>query len=196
MSLLGQQLLQFTSFSGSGNMECARWLFYKMWLELIQPNSFTFAGLLSACAHLNAFQSGKQLHGLVLKYGLETGVVVGSVMVDMYSKCGQMEDAITMFRMMPEKDTISWNGLIRGHAQNGDATKALKLFDEMVHLESPNVSPNDVTNMKSISREVNVLSYMSIYMSSVCCSLISFISNSFFRLLQFLLYFSHPRHLL
>ena len=39
--------------------------------------------------------------------------------------------------------------------QNGDATKALKLFDEMVHLESPTVSPNDVTNMKSLSREVN-----------------------------------------
>ena len=77
-------------------MECARWLFYKMWLELIQPNSFTFAGLLSACAHLNAFQSGKQLHGLFLKYGLETDVVVGSVMVDMYSECGQMENAIKM----------------------------------------------------------------------------------------------------
>ena len=88
-----------------------------MWLELIQPNSFTFSGLLRACAHLNAFQSGKQLHGLVLKYGLETGVVVGSVMVDIYFKCGQMEDAITVFRMMPEKDTISWNGIICGHSE-------------------------------------------------------------------------------
>ncbi|KAF3454287.1 hypothetical protein FNV43_RR04734 [Rhamnella rubrinervis] len=134
-----------TRFSESGNMECASWLFYETRFENIQQNSFTFASLLSACAHLNAFQSGKQLHGLVLKYGLETDVVMGSVMLDMFSKYGQMEDAITFFRMIPEKDTISCNGIIGGYAQNGEATKALKLFDEMVHLESPTVSPNDFT---------------------------------------------------
>ncbi|KAF3454288.1 hypothetical protein FNV43_RR04735 [Rhamnella rubrinervis] len=93
--------------------------------------------------HCGKIKGGKQLHGLVLNYGLETDVVVGSAMLDMYSKYGQMEDAITIFRMMPEKDTISWNGIICGYAQNGEATKALKLFDEMVHLESPTVSPND-----------------------------------------------------
>lgn len=134
-----------TGLSGNGNMEYARWLFYKMQLAGVEPNSFTFSSLLSACANINALQRGKQLHGLVLKHGLENDVVVGSATVDMYSKCGDMEDALTMFKMMREKDTVSWNGIICGYAQNGKATNALKLFDEIVKLKSPIVAPNDVT---------------------------------------------------
>nr|XP_048324600.1 pentatricopeptide repeat-containing protein At2g13600-like [Ziziphus jujuba var. spinosa] len=134
-----------TGLSGNGNMEYARWLFYKMQLAGAEPNSFTFSSLLSACANINALQRGKQLHGLVLKHGLENDVVVGSATVDMYSKCGDMEDALTMFKMMREKDTVSWNGIICGYAQNGKAINALKLFDEIVKLKSPIVAPNDVT---------------------------------------------------
>ncbi|OVA12784.1 Pentatricopeptide repeat [Macleaya cordata] len=130
-------------FSQSGLEKDAMWLFDQMRLAKVEPNSFTFGSLFSACATINAFYKGKQLHSLVVKYGLETDMVVGSAIVDMYSKCGEMNEALRIFKCMPERDLVSWNGMICGFAQNGEALKALKLFDEMV--QSTAVVPNHVT---------------------------------------------------
>ncbi|XP_077242518.1 pentatricopeptide repeat-containing protein At2g13600-like [Tasmannia lanceolata] len=117
------------------------------WMRLsgVEPNSFTFGGLLSACASANAFGRGKRYHGLVLKFGLEFDVVVGSAIIDMYSKCGEMNDAFRLFQSMPEKDFVSWNGIICGFAQNGEGMKALELFDEMVRSDQTMIAPNQVT---------------------------------------------------
>ena len=133
-------------FLQSGHMEEAMWLFYQMQLGDIEPNSFTFGGLLGACADANAFQKGRHFHGLVLKFGLlGADVVVGSAVVDMYSKCGEMGDALRAFQEMPERDIASWNGIICGYAQNGAGMKALKLYNEMVLLGPSGIAPNEVT---------------------------------------------------
>ncbi|KAF8396221.1 hypothetical protein HHK36_017835 [Tetracentron sinense] len=131
--------------SQSGNVKDAVWLFVQMRLSGLEPNSFTFGGLLCAFASANAFERGKQFHGLVLKFGLETNVVVGSAIVDMYTKCGEMNDALGFFERMPERDIVSWNGMICGFAQNGEAMKALELFNEMMQLGSTGIFPNHIT---------------------------------------------------
>ncbi|KAG9443641.1 hypothetical protein H6P81_014981 [Aristolochia fimbriata] len=109
----------------------------------IHPNSFTFGGLFSTCASSNSFEKGKEYHGLAIKYGLESDVVVGSAIVDMYSKCGEMQHAKEFFQRMPERDIVSWNGMICGFAQNGEAVEALNLFHEMVQIQG--IFPNNVT---------------------------------------------------
>ncbi|KAF3454290.1 hypothetical protein FNV43_RR04737 [Rhamnella rubrinervis] len=136
-------------FAGVGEMDAAM----KVFDEMPKRDLVAWNALISWYSKAGMVFEAVQLHSVVICrewktaswYGLETDVVVGSVMLDMHSKCGQMEDAITIFRMMPEKDSISWNEIICGYAQNGEAAKALMLFDEMVHLESPTVSPNVVT---------------------------------------------------
>ncbi|XP_010273363.1 PREDICTED: pentatricopeptide repeat-containing protein At2g13600-like [Nelumbo nucifera] len=131
--------------SQNGHENDAMWLFDQMRLADVEPNSFTLGGLLNTCANSNAFERGKRFHGLVLKFGLESDVIVGSAIVDMYSKCGEMNDALRVFQIMPERDIASWNAMICGFAQNGEALKALNLFDEMVQSSLKMVVPNHVT---------------------------------------------------
>ncbi|CAL9159546.1 unnamed protein product [Musa hybrid cultivar] len=120
-------------------------VFNSMRMAEVEPNSFTFGTLIGCCANVNAFDIGKQFHALVLKNGLELDVVVGSTIVNMYSKCGEITDALRLFQSLPERDIVSWNGVICGLAQNGEATTALQLFDEMVQLRLNGIMPNHVT---------------------------------------------------
>ncbi|KAI7983823.1 Pentatricopeptide repeat-containing protein [Camellia lanceoleosa] len=134
-----------SGISHRGRVSKAFWLFHKMRVANVEPNSFTFGALFGACANSSAFQKGKQFHGLVLKIGLEANVVVASAIVDMYSKCGETDDAFKVFQTMPERDIASWNGIICGFSQNGEAMKALKLYDELLLSKSPVIAPNGVT---------------------------------------------------
>ncbi|KAJ4978042.1 hypothetical protein NE237_008822 [Protea cynaroides] len=134
--------VMIAGLSHSGHEEDAMSLFDQMRLADVKPNSFTFGSILSACASANAFERGRKFHGLVMMFGLDTNVVVGSAIVDMYLKCGEMNDALKVFRSMPETDIVSWNGMICGYAQNGEGMKALDLFHEMLQMA---IVPNDVT---------------------------------------------------
>lgn len=111
----------------------------------MKPNSSTFGSLIGSCASANVLQKGKQYHALVLKSGLELDVVVGSAIMDMYSKCGEMDEAITLFHILPTRDLVSWNGIICGLALSGKASRALDLFDEMVREHQDAMTPNNVT---------------------------------------------------
>lgn len=52
-------------------------------------------------------------------------------LVTMYAKCGKLEQSSAVFHMMDERDVVSWNAIVAGHAQNGHLYEALCLFDEM-----------------------------------------------------------------
>ncbi|KAM7523419.1 hypothetical protein LguiA_013321 [Lonicera macranthoides] len=118
--------------------------FVRMRGSLVKPNSYTLSGLLSACASFGAFQRGKQLHGFVFKINMENDVIVGSAIVDMYSKGGEMNDALKFVRSMPERDIASWNAIICGFAQSDEVINALKLYEELI-LFNPIIVPNDIT---------------------------------------------------
>lgn len=108
----------------------------------VLPNKFTFATALNACANLSSLEEGKKVHGLRIKRGTEIDVCVDNALVDMYAKCGCMDDARGAFRLMNYRSVISWTTMIMGCAQNGQAREALEIFEEM-RLEG--VEPNDIT---------------------------------------------------
>ncbi|GKV28598.1 hypothetical protein SLEP1_g37621 [Rubroshorea leprosula] len=108
----------------------------------VKPNRFTLATAFNACAILSSWEEGKKLHGLRIKLGTETDVCVDNALLDMYAKCGSMDAAWTVFQLMNDRSIVSWTTMIVGCAQNGQARKALKIFDEMI-LEG--IEPNYVT---------------------------------------------------
>ncbi len=63
----------------------------------MQPNSFTFVGLLNTCASMVALEEGfkcRCAHEQIIHRGLEVGCFCGGVvLVDMHAQCGSMEDA-------------------------------------------------------------------------------------------------------
>ncbi|CAN6586463.1 unnamed protein product [Malus baccata var. baccata] len=67
---------------------------------------------------------------LAVKTGYEFDVFVGSSVVDMYAKCGEIRDARKVFDEIPKKNVVSWSGMIYGYTQLGQDEEALRLFKQ------------------------------------------------------------------
>lgn len=102
-----------------------------------------FPVVLKACAGLNALFAGKWVHGFVLKSGFVLNIYVGNALIDMYGKCGAMDEVVKVLKVMPVRDCVSWNSVITGCAASGMALEALDILDNM-HL-SGEIEPNLVS---------------------------------------------------
>ncbi|XP_073148923.1 pentatricopeptide repeat-containing protein At2g13600 isoform X1 [Henckelia pumila] len=125
-------------YTQKGDNEEALGLFLLLKRESMWPTHYTFGNLLNACANLSDLKLGRQAHTHVLKHGFrfqhgpEPDVFVGNSLIDMYMKCGSVEDGNRVFRNMVERDGVSFNAMIVGYAQNGKGIEALELFKEMI----------------------------------------------------------------
>jgi len=108
----------------------------------VSPNKFTFIQLIKACAPLRTLEDGRLVHKQLIQTGCESDVFVGSSLVDMYAKCGSIEDAWRVFNKMPSENVVTWSTMIWGHVQCGQGQKALGQFQEM---KQEGVDPNSVT---------------------------------------------------
>ncbi|XP_068642030.1 pentatricopeptide repeat-containing protein At3g02330, mitochondrial [Aristolochia californica] len=122
--------------------EEAQDIFSKMLVKGLKPDNFTYATILDTCANLATVGLGKQIHSQILKHQLQTDVYISSTLVDMYSKCGNMQDSLLMFEKMKERDFVSWNAIICGYSQHGLGLEAIKMFKRM---QQENVKPNHAT---------------------------------------------------
>ncbi|KAK2994560.1 hypothetical protein RJ640_017289 [Escallonia rubra] len=114
-----------------------------------RPTLSTFASVIGACSVMSAFEIGQQVQGQIMKTELFTDIKVGSALLDMYSKCGRVEDARRIFDDMPRKNVFSWTSMIDGYGKNGNSSEALELFSRM--LRDHRVEPNHVTFLGAIS---------------------------------------------
>ncbi|KAL9679680.1 hypothetical protein QQ045_017546 [Rhodiola kirilowii] len=92
---------------------------------------FIFATVLSACASIATLERGMEVHACAIRSNLESDVVVGSTLLDMYSKCGRVDYASKFFALMPVRNIYSWNSMISGYARHGQGNKALQVFEQM-----------------------------------------------------------------
>eukprot|EP01018_Ginkgo_biloba_P034730 Gb_12555 [translate_table: standard] len=129
-------------YAQNGHSEEAMKLFQQMQVTGVKPNSNTFASVLPACANLAALEHGKEIHEEVIRSGFQSDVFVGSALVDMYAKCGSIENARNLFDKMPQRNVVSWTTLIQGYAMHGCGKEAIELFEQMQHF---GVNPNPVT---------------------------------------------------
>eukprot|EP01018_Ginkgo_biloba_P001839 Gb_27521 [translate_table: standard] len=115
----------------NGFSEEALKLFQQMQLTGMKPNSKTFASILPACANLAGLQQGMEIHEEIIRSGFQSDVFVANALVDMYAKCGNIENAHLLFDKMPQRDVVSWTAIIAAYVQNGHGEEALKLFRQM-----------------------------------------------------------------
>ncbi|KAK9668902.1 hypothetical protein RND81_13G094800 [Saponaria officinalis] len=106
-------------------------LFLTMWSDYPCADSRTFASMIRATAGLGLIYPGKQLHSCAVKMDLSDDVFVSCALIDMYSKCGSIDDAQFVFDEMPIKTTVGWNSIIAGYALHGYSEEALSLYYEM-----------------------------------------------------------------
>ncbi|RWR75557.1 pentatricopeptide repeat-containing protein, mitochondrial [Cinnamomum micranthum f. kanehirae] len=105
-------------------------------------DQITLINALGACAHFASLETGNQIHGYSVIIGLEVDLAVANGLIDMYAKCGNLDDAGNVFKLMSNPDVVSWSSLIVGYSQFGHGKQALELFREMRALD---VKPNHVT---------------------------------------------------
>ncbi|KAL6853778.1 hypothetical protein ACP4OV_019807 [Aristida adscensionis] len=117
-------------------------IFRQMQRAKVKPDAVVIASVLSACAHLGALDLGKWIHNYVRRNKIKTDIIMENSLVDMYAKCGSVQEALQVFKEMKDKDTLSWNSIIIGLANNGLEEEALNTFR---HMLAEGFRPNEVT---------------------------------------------------
>ncbi|XP_011622218.2 pentatricopeptide repeat-containing protein At2g29760, chloroplastic-like [Amborella trichopoda] len=118
-------------------------LFGEMRDTHVRPNGSAIVSALSACTHLGALDHGRRLHKYLKANWTRLDTIVGTALIDMYAKCGCLEDASSVFQSLgQQKDVFVWTAMIGGLAMNGHGQRALELFGLM---EDEGVRPNEVT---------------------------------------------------
>ncbi|CAL4974217.1 unnamed protein product [Urochloa decumbens] len=140
-----------TFFSGlvqNGLHEDALRLFQSSQREGVQLTEFTLSAILSTCASLALMTEGMQLHAVIFKYGFHGNFFVASSLVDVYARCGQIEQAYLIFAGMKHKNVVLWNAMINSFTRHGNFFEAMILFEKM---QQARISPNEVTYLSMLS---------------------------------------------
>ncbi|KAH7276819.1 hypothetical protein KP509_39G023200 [Ceratopteris richardii] len=111
-------------------------------LNAIRVNDHIYVASLRACADAAKVFEGMIIHNHILHSNMHISLHVGSVLVDMYAKCGYIAEASTIFHCLPTKDLVLWNTMIAGYAQFSFHDEALQLFTSM---QAKGVAPDTIT---------------------------------------------------
>uniref|UniRef100_A0A9I9DAG0 Pentatricopeptide repeat-containing protein n=1 Tax=Cucumis melo TaxID=3656 RepID=A0A9I9DAG0_CUCME len=117
-------------------------LFHEMQASNVAPDGVTAVNCLSACSQLGALDVGIWMHHYVDKHDLTMNVALGTALVDMYAKCGNIKKAIQVFEEMPGRNSLTWTAIICGLALHGQAHAAISYFSEMISI---GLVPDEIT---------------------------------------------------
>ncbi|KAF5796560.1 putative tetratricopeptide-like helical domain superfamily, DYW domain-containing protein [Helianthus annuus] len=117
-------------------------LFTLMQTQGVRPNFPCLISALSVCSSLASLDHGREIHAQLVKALFDTDVYVGSVLITMYVKCGDLVKAKSVFDRSPTKDIVMWNSIITGYAQHGLGEDALEMFGKLCSL---GIAADDVT---------------------------------------------------
>ncbi|CAJ1978209.1 unnamed protein product [Sphenostylis stenocarpa] len=109
--------------------------------------------LLKACIRSGNLDLGKLLHHKLIHSGLPLDSVLLNSLISLYSKCGDWQNALSIFRGMGDmRDLVSWSALISCFANNTMDSQALLTFLRMLQ---SGIYPNEYCFTASIRSSSN-----------------------------------------
>ena len=93
-------------------------LFHQMRQEHVQADKITYLSILKACASPLSLKWGREVHVLIRRDGLESDIRVGTALIQMYAKCGNIEEARQAFDNLTNRN-VSWTAMVGAYAQSG-----------------------------------------------------------------------------
>ncbi|CAK9328311.1 unnamed protein product [Citrullus colocynthis] len=110
----------------------------------VKPTDTTIVCLLSAASQLGVHETGCCVHAYIEKTidSPENDLFIGTCLVNMYSKCGCINSASSVFKQMKQRNVLTWTAMATGLAVHGRGKEALELLDAM---GTHGVKPNAVT---------------------------------------------------
>jgi pentatricopeptide repeat protein len=130
-----------TGHATHGNIEIAFGLFKRMQQERIKPDRVTLLCMAKACGMIGALELGKLMHDYIQHNEADTELAIGNALVDMYARCGSLEDSSRVFHKLMEPDVISWGAMIAGYAEHGSFCEAWECLQAM---ERQGLEPNGI----------------------------------------------------
>ncbi|KAL3838166.1 hypothetical protein ACJIZ3_022757 [Penstemon smallii] len=100
----------------------------------VKPDAITIASVLPACGDLCALSLGKRVHEYVHMKGLCPNLTIENALIDMYAKCGCLQEARKVFDGMKFKDVVSWTSMMSAYGRSGEGHLAIELFSRMQEL--------------------------------------------------------------
>ncbi|KAL5990067.1 hypothetical protein ACLOJK_010964 [Asimina triloba] len=137
-----------TGYVQVGRYKEALQLFDRMQNAEVKPDNCTLVNLLPACAGMGALSQGEWLHAYITKNEIPISGFLATALVDMYSKCGNIEKALHVFNNTSKKDISTWNSMIAGLGTHGFGKSALQLFSRM---SVEGYMPNEITFISILS---------------------------------------------
>ncbi|EEF45931.1 pentatricopeptide repeat-containing protein, putative [Ricinus communis] len=117
-------------------------VFREMQIAGIEPDEASIISVLPACAKLGALETGKWIHMFCARNGLLRRTCICNALIEMYTKCGCIDQACQLFDQMRGRDVISWSTMIGGLANHGKVREAIAIFERM---KQTNIKPNGIT---------------------------------------------------
>lgn len=124
----------------SEGLDMFRWMVF----EGVELDSVTMLCVAEACGELALLREARSVHGHVVRRGIKTDGPLDNSLISMYSKCGDLQSAKTIFGSVSHWDTASWTAMISCYNQTGSFSEALDAF---VDMQESKVEPNSVTLM-------------------------------------------------
>ncbi|XP_031477308.1 pentatricopeptide repeat-containing protein At4g19191, mitochondrial-like [Nymphaea colorata] len=121
-----------TGYVQNGDPSEALVLFQKMLNSHTKPNEITISSALSAAAELGSLAMGKWIEEYIYTNKIKMSIRVATALINMYCKCGSIEDARGLFDRSPNRDLALWSSMIIGYAINGKGKEAIGLFSDML----------------------------------------------------------------
>ncbi|KAK7380542.1 hypothetical protein VNO78_33055 [Psophocarpus tetragonolobus] len=118
----------FVSF---GSYTHAIKLFNRMLRRHVFADNYVVTAVLKACVLQRALTGGREVHGLVSKYGLGLDSSIALKLVEFYVECGVLDDAWNLFDEMPERDVVACSVMMGLCFDCGMVEEAIGVFNEM-----------------------------------------------------------------
>lgn len=112
-------------------------LFQSMQNHGVYSGIITLLAVLKACGRLKLLERGRETHTELVKSGFEDDSYLGSTVVDMYARCGSLEEAQIVFDKLLNRDTVTWNTLIAGYVDCELSCEALLSLQRMEYAGIP-----------------------------------------------------------
>ncbi|RZC55837.1 hypothetical protein C5167_014702 [Papaver somniferum] len=121
------------------------------------PDKFASSALLQACIGLKDVELGKMVHSQIVKNGFSEQLILNTSLLNMYAKCGEIEESVRVFNGMSEHNQVSWNAMISGYV-SGDLN--LEAFDQFIKMKKEGFTPNMHGKLADISKGRAVHNYV------------------------------------
>ncbi|XP_061371423.1 pentatricopeptide repeat-containing protein CRR2, chloroplastic-like [Gastrolobium bilobum] len=112
-------------------------------LNGMRVDFMTVPSILNVCGKEGNLLKGKEVHGYVVKsFSLDADAPIGNALIDMYGKCGCLNDSERVFRTMRHMNLVTWTSMISCYGIHGKGEESVLLFKKMI---DDGFRPNCVT---------------------------------------------------